>query len=428
MVRLLSSVLLFLSFSALSRATDIIYNSRSATSLNKVTLYPDSSFAQHSNIVFGEGVLFEVLGQSREEHEDNTQNQKFKWFRVRTMDGQEGWIYGDGLAVILDDQAVSAALKKYHKRKVQFNNGFENSVMWVASIEGRDNLHKQDYLNPLYNEFYLVITNDREQSVHINFAGASAMGVLELKQMQLQDVTGDDVPELLIQQSSFPIGSDLEYRKFELYSMQAGTLGKIFSESMTLHYEEDLPSPALFKFLEIEEKIIRVEYIDYLFCKDYTLDYKTDQISPGRERCMEYVTYTYRWDERMKMYQLLYSESRSAPQAGIKVASIYLRNIPDQNAPKAALIRNTDRLNLIKHHEKIVVENGQKKIENYFLVRTDSGKLGYLPAELVGFVDTAHAKLLDQYYRLTPLSKILWKSEDSFLKLSPPIDGSVSIK
>ena len=63
-------------------------------------LYPDSTFFAHSNIFYEEGTLFEVLKETRFEHEDEAQNQKFKWYQVKAPDDKIGWVYGDGLAVV----------------------------------------------------------------------------------------------------------------------------------------------------------------------------------------------------------------------------------------------------------------------------------------------------------------------------------------
>ncbi|MEL6922677.1 MAG: hypothetical protein AAFO94_01435, partial [Bacteroidota bacterium] len=220
-------IVFFICVLTLCQATDVIYNARTATALNRVSLFSDSTFTAHTNTTFEEGVLFEVIDESYNEHEDDSQNQKFKWFKIRTMDGREGWLYGDGIAVVLHDDLVDDHLRPFHKRKVQFNNGFENAVIWLAAIEGRDNVHESDFMNPLYNEYYLVITNQRNQSVHINYAGMSAMGRNELSEFQLQDITGDQVPELMLMQSSYPVESETEDRQLIIYSMQAGTLTKV---------------------------------------------------------------------------------------------------------------------------------------------------------------------------------------------------------
>jgi len=122
-------------FAPATQATDIIFKSRAATTLNSGTLYTDSTFSKPSSTYFKGGHLFEILGETTEEHTDDSENQKFKWFRVRSEDGQSGWIYGDGLAVIVPDDKVKGNLKDFHKKKYHFDNGFDQATLWVASIE-----------------------------------------------------------------------------------------------------------------------------------------------------------------------------------------------------------------------------------------------------------------------------------------------------
>ena len=381
-------------FAIQANATDIIFNSRSASALNKVILYPDSSFLQHSNVSFNEGSLFELLGESQLEHPDDAQNQKFKWYKVKATDGQEGWIFGDGLAVISADHLIDSRLKKYHKKRYSFDNGFEKAITWIASISGRDNFHENDMLNPPYNEFYLVITNERGKSVHINFAGLSAMGKNELHDLKMTDVTGDNVAELILQRNSYPMSSDLENRLLEVYSFQAGTLTKVFEERMTLNYEDDMPSPALSKHIEIADKSIRVEYIDYMPCKSYRLKYPTDLRSRTKERCIEYVTYTYIWDDKLNHYRPLYEESRTTPIAFIKRDGLSLKSKPALSGKYVSFLSTANPLQVIKHYEKIVVQQGKKKIENYLYVRDEEGTQGYILAKDVRFVGTEHLSLI----------------------------------
>ena len=116
-----------------SKASELIFKSRVATALNTVTLYTDSSYFKHSDIRFSEGELFEVLGETTLHHLDDAQNQKFKWFKIRSFSGQEGWIFGDGIAVIMESSDVNTKLKPFFKKRISLNNGFEKSVSWIAS-------------------------------------------------------------------------------------------------------------------------------------------------------------------------------------------------------------------------------------------------------------------------------------------------------
>ena len=425
MIRFLFLITL-LGFSPLNgQALDIIFQNKSATALNNLTLYPDSTFTKHSNIDFKAGELFEVLGSSHLEHEDMEQNQKYKWYYVKTATGQIGWVFGDAIAVILPDQYVEPALRSFHKKRFAFNNGFEKSVLWVASMEGRDNFHEKDYLNPLYKEFYLVLTNEQGRSVQINYAGESAIGKSELKHFQFYDVSGDKVPELIFQKSSFPTGLGFENRSLEIYSFQAGTLLQVFQEQMNLNYSDKMPAPSLFKYVEIDGPLIRVEYIDYVKCHKYSLLYDKGKVSHSRERCMEFVTYTYKWDERISAYHTLYEESRSAPEAGIRKAGIMLSEEPSVTSKKRGLIQRSDQLQVIKHNEAFKSRSGKKFVENYLFVKLPNGKTGYVPANQIGFLNSEHAALLNKYYKNTPIHKSKWKSNQTFLKIVSDPNTSV---
>ncbi len=411
---LITTILLLTSFGA--SATDVIFQSKSATALNKVSLYTDSSFSHQTNTFFREGELFEVLSESKLEHEDDAQNQKFKWYKVRTQNNQEGWIFGDGIALIVPDHEITPHLRSFHKQRFEFDNGFEKSVMWIASIEGHDNFHEEDYLNPTYKEFYIVITNERGRSVHVNFGGISAMGKSELRDFQLTDVTGDSVPDFIVENSSYPVSSNVENRSIEIYSIQAGTIGKIFEERMTLSYDDDLPSPALYKYVEIDKQTIRVAYVDYVNCKSFSLPFKYDLRSKTQERCLEYVTYTYTWDKRKKVYSPLYEESRACVKAS-PTRSVYLKEKPSLSAQQLQMLNTTDVLKVIKHFEKFVLQNGKKKQELYFYVQNEKGDYGYVDAHSVRITNVEHGALLYNYYQNPPLSKTDWNVKGDFLRI-----------
>ena len=413
-----------------AQATDIIFKAKAATTLNPVTLYADSSFTAQTKTFFKGGFLFEVLGETRNAHEDAAQNQKFKWFKVRSEDGQSGWIFGDGLAVIAPDDEISENLKAFHKKKLSFNNGFEHAVVWIAKIEGRDNFHDQDYLNPAYEEKYIVITNEHGRSVHLNVGGLNARGKFDLKQAQLYDVTGDGISEILIQTKSFPVGSAVENRNFEIHGFQGGSLVKLFEERMSLTYADDVPSPALFKHIEVSGKTIRVGFVDYVSCSNYSLGIKYDPINNNMERCLEYVTYTVQWDHRTKQYQPIYEESRTPIKAGVRFGGVQLKDRPSMgiDAKNLLTIQRNDKLTVIKHHEQFNRIGGVKKAEAFFYVKHPNGKYGYVKADKLGFIDSEHSELLLDYYTETPLSKSSWKSDALFLKLLPATETAVSKK
>jgi len=400
-----------------NNASDVILQSKAATALNKVTLYPDSTFFVNATASFEAGEFFEVIGESYFEHEDDDQNQKFKWFKVRTMNDKTGWVFGGEVAVIVPDNDIDSAHKKFHKRKVNLDNGFDNAMMWIASIQGRDNFHKQDYMNPIYNEFYLVMTNDLGRSVTVNIAGVNARGKNETQEINFHDLTGDDYPEIIVQQSSFPNSSDLENKNINIYSMQAGSLRKIFEERVTLNYEDDVQSPTIAKYLEINNDVIRVEYIDYVKCTNYKQDLPHDERSQKTEHCMEYVTYSYIWDDKLNNFEILFEETRTTPTVIAKNGGMSIKDQPSLSGSTVKFANSSEHLKVIKHFEKAVLMAGQKRFDNFLYVQHPSGQRGYVNAKNVKFVNTYHNDVLSAYYENTPASKNDFKTNIPFIKV-----------
>jgi len=387
-----------------------------ATALNTVTLYPDSSFFEHSSIVYEEGALFEVLGETRYEHEDAAQNQKFKWYFVKTPDHKKGWIFGDGLAVLLPEDEIKENLKKYHQQEITYANGEAPLTAWIASIEGRDNLHEEEHLNPLYKEQYLVLTSPLKKSVHIQLSGFSAMGSNELQQLRFTDINGDNIAEIILIRNSNDVGNPLENRTLEIYAFQAGSIVKIFEERMTLSYEDNQPAPSLFKTINISENTIRIGFVDYVACKNYSLALETNEVSKTQERCMEYVTYTYVWSKAQQSYQPLYEESRTYIEGTLNAEKGYvLRREPSFLAEIVEEIPNGATLKVVKHYEKIIKQSGKKVLIPYLYVKSKAGNYGYLHADKVQFNNQEYANLLQQFYKNPPLLKENWTSDAAFL-------------
>jgi len=428
MTRLLIIIIIWSCISVTGNASDIIMRNKAGTTLNPVQLFKDSTYEYPTGKSFLAGHLFEVIGETKKEYEDDSQNQKFKWYQVKTPTGETGWIYGDGLAVIVKDQTIPSHLKHFHKQKFSFDNGFENATVWVASISGRDNFHKQDYLNPPYSEKYLVITNHNNRSVHINIGGLNARGSYELASANLIDATGDGVSDFVLQINSKMVGKSVENRNLVIHSFQAGNLKKIFEESLNLTYGDDLPSPALYKQVEISDEIIRVAYPDYINCKNYQQSYNTQSINQEMERCLEYVTYTFQWNEGLDLYQPIYEPSRTPILAKIKYVGLTLLEKPDLSARRYKQLDPHANLVVIKHHERKAVTGQQKHMLTYFLVQAPTGEQGYILADKVNFQETEHATLLERYYSNPPANKTNWTSNQSFITIRSLRDTSVSHK
>ncbi len=393
--------LLFIaSWSYATAPFDLIANGHAATALQALTLYTDSTFSQPGDYGLRAGQLVEVIGETELEHEDDAQNQTFKWFRVRTTNGREGWVFGDGLAVIVPEDRLEPAVKAHHKQKMHFNTGFETAFVWMASVEGHDNFHSGGLMNPVYFEGYIVITNQRGKSVHIYYTGESTQGQSDLQQMQFQELTGDSAPELILLNAYQPLGKQESYRQLELYSFQAGTINKVFEERLNLPLAQNSTSPCPFKFVELDDGTLRVEYVEVKNCTDYSLPLQTGLAgTSSAPQCLEYVTYTYYWDNIQKNYQLLYDESRSAPQVRLSQAGVVLQEAPNASARRLRAIGPKETVDVIREQVEWVEERGTQRRESYLYVRLAEGLYGYIPTRFTQFVQTAHAQQLDEYFR-----------------------------
>jgi hypothetical protein len=391
---------------------------RPATALNKVTLYPDSTFFTHSSISYEEGTLFEIIHETRFEYEDDAQNQKFKWFQVKTPDNKIGWLYGDGIAVILPESEVIPLLKPHHLNERRFSPDAEASITWVAATLGRDNFHKEDYLNPLYKEYYLIITNPLGKSYPIQLSAESAMGSSEVRKLMIKDLTDDNIPELLLLKSSFDNGNPVENREVEIYAFQAGSFSKVFEERMNLKYQHKRPSPALFKFVEIHKKNIRIAYVDYIDCKDYTPNLLPKTMNEKQERCLEYVTYSFIWDTRKKKYVSLYEESRTTVTAHLNKPQGFLRSEPSYLSEVTEKLTANAPLKIIQQYEKIIHQRGVKKIVPYFYAQSANGNYGYIHAKDILFSTKEHATILNRFYKNPTLNRDKWQQDTSFLSIN----------
>ena len=399
-------------------AAQIILQKRAAVTVSPVRLYADSTYSKTTETTYSEGELLEVIGETRLEHFDNSQNQTFRWYKVKSMTGIIGWIFGDNLAVVTPERFVENSLKIFYKKEYHFDNGFEKSLVWVAATEGHDDKYNgKVYLNPAYKEFYLVITNDKGKCTFLNYANVSETGKKDLQSVHFQDVTDNKIDEIILETSSFPTGRNLDTRTLEIYSFKSGALAKIFEEDLTLQWSEDVPTPAFSKFVEIEGATIRTAYVDFKACEAFSLK----SISEGKnvkteERCLEYVTISQVWNKTTKSFKSLYAESHS-PLVGYPREPTAIRTTPSVSGIIQGNIKPEDRLTVVKHFENIVIEKNKKRIDTWLFVKHPTGVYGYVLANQIKFKNTEHADLLEQYYKNPPLEKKDWLSDMPFVSV-----------
>ena len=392
---------------------DWVMKNKAAVSLGKVTFFSDTLLSRPTNTLFDEGELFEIIQESKLEHDDKDQAQRFKWYKLKARNKKTGWVFGDAIAVI-EQEKQPESLLGFHQRKWKFDNGFENAISWIASVNGTEAKTSSALVNPQYNETYLIISNEKGNSVFVNLSGQSINGESTLKTLVIQDVTGDITPEIIIERNNFASGSPLENRDVELYAFQAGTLRKIFEERLTLTDGDDTPSPALFKNVEISEKNIRVAYVDFLHCEDYKQNIPYDLRTTTQEHCLEYVTTTYNWDENKKQFATLYAESRDVLHVFSK-QDYRILSSPSDTAKVISKINEDEELIAVKLFENFKIVKDKAEPDFWLYVKKNDGTLGYIQAYKIYFDDFENADLLHEYLNYAPVSRQDWKSNEQFL-------------
>ncbi len=400
-------------------AIDIILSKRAAIAISATRMYSDSTYTAPTETKFNEGDLFEIISETTAEHSDNTQNQTFKWFRIKTMNGEVGWVFGDNVAAIVPEYLTDAPLRSVYKRNAHFDNGFENAVIWVASTDGHDDGFKtQARLNPAYREFYLVVTNVQGRSVSVNYANVSETSKRDVLSFFLKDVTANGTDELIFETQNFSTNNTNKQRLVEIYSFKPDGLTKIFEARTDLQTANKETSPSISQFIDIDSTSIRLSYIDFVNCTNYSAaNYKTDIKTRTQEQCMEYVTSTLEWNKRTRSFGTLYPLSRARVNGQIKL-NTYLLSTPQENASKLLYLLAPKKVSVIKVFNEVVVKkNGEKQLQCYFYVVTENNQYGYILANAITILDAEHATLLNSYFSNPPLNISDFRPKESFLNV-----------
>ena len=86
---------------------DWVMQGKAVAALGNLGLYKDSTFSSNTVAFYKEGELFRLLGETKQLHEDDTQRQLYKWYRVQAQNGKIGWLFGDMAVVMIADVMMS---------------------------------------------------------------------------------------------------------------------------------------------------------------------------------------------------------------------------------------------------------------------------------------------------------------------------------
>lgn len=399
MVNTFLRLVIFLSFSlAVKGSTPMVWidEGTAAIALNNLTLYADSSFSGRTVAFYKEKSLFRLLDKTAQLYEDDAQKQLYRWYKVETHDQRVGWIYGNDLAVMEPSYKVPNVLKGYYKRDKFFPNHFGNAKIWVAAMEGQDLLSDKKHLKPSYREEYLIFTNRDVASDFVLITTYNLYGASSLKEIFLKDITGNGTRELIIATEYFKTGSTQASRDVEVYRFQKEKLEKIFEEAISLEMPARKKSPCGFKQINIQPQTIRIEYVDFTICNKGS-NHIASSISSTQEYCVEYVTYSYYWNVSGSSFNMLYAPSRSTLTARMIFPDTKLRDQPGKfgrellSLPYATVVTVEE-----------LVSNDVNQTNDWFLIRTEYGKEGYVPANSLMLRETTHAGIINSFYNGQP--------------------------
>lgn len=410
MLKYLHIVCLFfvsLGLRADNEVQSLLAGGRAGVILGNTRMYADSSFTKPTERNLLAGTLVEVVSGSRQMHLDDAQKQRFRWIKVLPF-GQEtsAWVFGDAVAIMQAMDAISAPLQPLQMTQSSFGSGFETATLWAASLEGRDAIHEQVYMNAPYRETYLVITNVVGRCITVNCGGISAMGESTIRAVNIADITGDTRPDLMLESSSVPNESGIEDRVLEVYTFQGGSMVKVLEDRLTLMQDAFTPSPSLFKYAEGGSGFVRLAYVDFV-----------QNDSNRHERNLSYATYTYGWNEQSRKFKIIYPETHTAI-LGTMQEGLFMLNEPGIWKGTGGYLFPEESVEILRLFERFVTTStGQTKAECFLYVRNNRGQEGYVLASKIILDSVEHAVLLSEYCEHPPLVKSAWRSADAFTRI-----------
>jgi hypothetical protein len=380
-------------------AFDFVTHERVAVSVVALRFYQDSSFALPTNFNYPEGHLFEILDETLAEYPDNAFDQTFKWYHLKALDGNSGWVLGDAVAITVPVSMLDEVWTHVHKSQGTFNNGFDEALLWIGMIEGHDNFYPEAVRNPQYREFYLVASTAQGKCASVPIGISSTQGRTRVKRFWQRDLTGDGAPELIFEMAAKSPNNPVEVCKIEVYSFQSGALTRLFDEKLTLLIDDKLPAPSVCKTINFDGDIIRIGYVQY---------------DEGVEQTVRYITSSYMWDNRLKEFKVLYPESKKELVAHMKTITPLMSSTAIDGKILGLLEYKTEA-RLQKVVERTVRFQNKDVVEALGYVLLADGSNGWVSMRDVSVQAEEYSQLLETYYAKPPVNKNDWMTTQEFV-------------
>ena len=386
--------------------------------LSPVELLADSSFAADTKGTLAKGQLVEILQHSQVLHEDKTQTQQFYWYQVKDQDQNRGWVQGAELALLHLNPAKYIGIEQLTGGAYNMGIGFDSSVFYWGEVIGKDDVSSHFSSDNVYRENYLVFVNPQNKVIYLPAGTQSERGDNICQGVYFADMTGDGYQEIVLYRSLTGKEMDEEVRLVEVYQLVENQFQLIFEQRLNISFASMIPSPARYKFIDIQPDGIRIEYPQYASCGATHFGEIIKNQEVTYQKCMSWVTETFTWDKVSHRFNHFYQPSSLPLRAKTNQNGSFLREQPDIRSESILTLQSGMRLKVLAHLEKIVTIKNKKVARIFFLVKTNDGTIGYLPSSQITFVKSQHAALLNAFYTKPLLLKHHWQGKMDFIRLS----------
>ena len=278
------------------------------------------------------------------------------------------------------DDKVAEAVQPFFKKQYDFGGKIGAATIWVGAVEGRDIVGQNKYS---YKEEFLMLTNEFGKTCAIELNSNRLNGSTHIRKMEIQELTGDDFLEILLQKISYSKREYYSNLNAEIYSFKESTPEIVFEETMNLS-NQGADSPLKYKYLDARPGKIRFEYIQQVDC--------------NQGKCLKHFTDTYFWNAEKFVFENLRQPYRAPVKATLKNNNVRLRKGVGFLTEDLAILKRDNMLRVLREESRLIKIDGKPRPETWFYVKDQIGRKGFIPAKEAEFLNISHAALLNSFY------------------------------
>lgn len=341
--------------------------------IDPVTIYADSTFEAKSLGFYRTNDVFEILESSTDYREDEDQDLKFKWHKVKYRD-EFAWVFGGSVAVIKtsDNYTISNIVDK----EINLSGSYRQTQVKYFSLEGLtkeshkahdDHQEDEKAEYEIYEENYLSFSNNENQYQIIDIGSVRPGGKVELTDIYFKDVASFGGKEIvLVKKHTSKDGSSAEY--VQVLGMTSQEIFPIFEEKVSENVQlADFSNISVKKIYTIEKDFIHIEK-PILF--DCTIN-DVDMIG------LEMESHAFRYSNKSHSFEPFYEPTTTFLEGQIiENNSLFIK---DMNKDKESIINSGN----------IKIYGFKPSLEQLFaFVKTKQKGLGYLELSAIQTKDS----------------------------------------